>query len=152
MVFVVFGFQDLSQINGQAKGGKATSMSPASATPLSLPPPSFFPSCVELFGVSVCVCLKNWRYLRAFVFSVSVESFWIYLLLFFLSLSCSSARFLCVHFVYFSRLVFCFFMLLLFSVVCFRDESCAGRPPISANTARCRRRGEAFVRRLRTVA
>lgn len=76
MVFVVFGFQDLSQINGQAKGGKRLACPP-------LPLSSFLPSRVELFGISVCVCLKNWRYLRAFVFSVSVESFWILLLLFF---------------------------------------------------------------------
>lgn len=134
------------------KGGRRLAcpllQQPPSPTPSSLLPP------LELncLGFLFVFALKiGATYARLFLASQS-SLFGFFCCCFSLSLSCSSARFLCVHFVYFSRLVFCFFMLLLFSVVCFRDESCAGRPPISANTARCRRRGELCLWGLRTVA
>lgn len=122
------------------KRGTSMSLPPLYTIPLTLL--SHSPTRFELFGVSVCVCLKNWRYLRAFVFSVSsrVAFFRIFFFCCFSFLFFSFFVF-CVHFVYFSRLVFCFFYAFaVLSLFFSRWIMHAGRPPIWVNTVRCQRR------------
>lgn len=127
MVFVVFGFQDLSQINGQAKAG-GTSMSPVYSTaPLSYP--FLLSAQLELncLGFLFVFALKiGATYARLFLASRVESLFWIFSFLFFcvLFFIFFVLRFLCIFCIFFTScllpfLCFCcspLFFLLLFAM------------------------------------